>query len=154
MWFSLGVVTVLFDKFQKNLAFKATALFSVAIFFVAVFLVVIGSVSDLVSAKSLVATETALLGTTHHSVPSFGFFITKNLWKGGVILGLGIPLSILVFGRLLAPIKELIRVAKCAANGDLTARVAFSRKDEFGALANSINLMLERMKANIDHIFR
>ncbi|MBL1431071.1 EAL domain-containing protein [Oceanicaulis sp. AH-315-P02] len=150
LWFISGVVTVLFDKFQKSLVFKATALFSIAVFFVAIFMVIIGSVSDLAHAKSLIATETTLNEVTRLSIPSFGFFITKNLWKGAVILGLGIPLSILVVGRLLAPIKELIRVAKCAANGDLTARVAFSRKDEFGTLANSINLMLERMKANID----
>ncbi|MCF6293175.1 MAG: GGDEF domain-containing protein [Robiginitomaculum sp.] len=140
----------MFDKFQKNLVFKATALFSIAVLFIAVFMVVIVSISDLASAKALLAAETAMLGKTNHPVPAFSFFITKNLWKGAVLIGLGIPLSVLIFGRLLSPIKELIRVAKCAANGDLTARVAFSRKDEFGILANSINLMLERMKANID----
>lgn len=76
--------------------------------------------------------------------------IQANLWKGLALVGLGVPLALLVFGRLFAPMKELIEVVERAANGDLAARVNIDSEDEYGVLARSLNRMFERMKANMD----
>ncbi len=83
-------------------------------------------------------------------VPSFSAILASNLWKGFVLLGLGLPLSLLVFNYLFSPIKEMIRTTNNAASGDLSVRANILRRDEFGTLASAINLMLERMKANLD----
>ncbi len=103
-----------------------------------------------------VHSDTGVIGAVYLSLlpselfPGFGVFVVKNLWKGLALIGVGLPMALLVFGRLLAPIKELIIVANRAANGDLSARVDIPGRDEFSVLANSLNLMLERMKSNMD----
>ncbi|VAV94914.1 diguanylate cyclase/phosphodiesterase (GGDEF & EAL domains) with PAS/PAC sensor(s) [hydrothermal vent metagenome] len=83
-------------------------------------------------------------------VPGLGSYLLRNIWKGLALVFVGLPLSMLVFERLFAPVKELIRATNCAASGDLTARADIRSSDEFGQLAGAINLLLERMKASMD----
>lgn len=141
---------------QEKLAVKAAVLFSTSVFLVAVFMVIIESVADHQHAKTQLAfAAQAAAGfeigpSESNSVPGLGQFIFKNLWKGAVLFGLGLPVSMLIFGHLFAPIKKLIQAANNAANGDLTTRVNISTRDEFGILAGSINLMLGRLKSNMD----
>ncbi|MBL4597078.1 MAG: EAL domain-containing protein [Robiginitomaculum sp.] len=99
--------------------------------------------TGLVGVLSLAFSPSAIL-------PKFGTHFLGNLWKGLTLIGIIFPLSMLVFGYLFAPLKELIRVTNCAATGDLSARANVSSKDEFGVLAKTINHMLGQMKASID----
>lgn len=85
-------------------------------------------------------------------VPTWNKAIQANLWKGLALIGVGIPLSLMAFQKLFAPLQELISVVERAANGDLAARVNVDGEDEFGVLGQALNIMFERMKTNIDRV--
>lgn len=51
--------------------------------------------------------------------------------------------------KLLAPLKTITKDIKAFANGDLSARVDISSKDEIGTLANSFNFMASSLQNSI-----
>ncbi len=66
-------------------------------------------------------------------------------------------LAILVFyvithRFILGPIEELRRVALCAASGDLDQRAAVQSGDEFEHLSDTLNDMLEKLRASRDEL--
>lgn len=72
---------------------------------------------------------------------------------GLMILGIGFCLTgLLFFGnlvaarRIIAPLRELSRMSAKVAAGDLTAKVAVREQDETGVLAESFNLMVDRLE--------
>jgi methyl-accepting chemotaxis protein len=79
-----------------------------------------------------------------------------NSIRDGVVVGLIITLVLLVLiafrltAYIMKPINSLTEQFEKAANGDLTAKFESDRKDEFGALSISFNLMME----NILHLVK
>ena len=71
-----------------------------------------------------------------------------------LILCAVVILSLLILIYLLQnirkPIKELTDVTSRFRNGDINARSELTLKNEFGALANSFNLMVEKIKVDLD----
>ncbi len=63
----------------------------------------------------------------------------------GVVL-LGIPIANLVARHITVPIQRLARGAHALADGDLSHRVALSRGDELGELANAFNRMADTVQ--------
>lgn len=87
---------------------------------------------------------------------------TDLLWNriwlitSGALAGV---LAILVFyiittRFILSPIQDLRRVAIHVADGNLDERAALKTGDEFEQLSNSINNMLERLRASQDELWR
>jgi len=129
---------------QEKLELKAAVLFSAAVVLAAIFIVGFETFADRAALKA------NLIGATSADFPSFGSILLSNLPIGLVLIVVGIPLALLTFGRLFSPVKTLIDVANRAATGDLAVRADIQSKDEFGVLAQTINTMLDRMKANMD----
>ena len=65
----------------------------------------------------------------------------------GVILAAALFAGLLLSYRITRPIQALVQGSKKIAEGDLSARVEVSRRDEIGDLARSFNTMAEALKA-------
>lgn len=87
---------------------------------------------------------------------SIGFTVKIGL----IALVLGALLSLLQGLRYAGPIRKMAQTTRRLADGDLSARVAVSRRDEVGALGTQFNHMAERIehlvaetvaKAELDH---
>ena len=81
-----------------------------------------------------------------------GFFsvLAANAWKG-ILLALAIlSASMLMFSRLVRPLRALCRISGRAAKGDFSVRAETGSADEFGTLSANFNAMLERQKINMD----
>jgi hypothetical protein len=85
------------------------------------------------------------LSDVYKSVEKFKKEHLKDALIGLLVMGGGI---MLVVGILIdRPIRKMIRVIRRIENGDLSARMAEDKKDEFGLLAKSFNSMLESLEA-------
>lgn len=72
---------------------------------------------------------------------------TTIAWVGllGILLSSGV--AWLVAGQILAPVREVYRVARDITEHDLTARVPVDGSDDIAAVAETFNRMLDRLEA-------
>jgi two-component system sensor histidine kinase CpxA len=73
---------------------------------------------------------------------TFFFLQPQHLW----IIALVILLCYGFAYHLTSPVRRLRAVVDCFGHGDFSARAATNRKDEFGQLAKSFNLMADRIQ--------
>ena len=73
---------------------------------------------------------------------TFFFLQPQHLW----IIALVILLCYGFAYHLTSPVRRLRTVVDCFGRGDFSARAAANRKDEFGQLAKSFNLMADRIQ--------
>lgn len=66
-----------------------------------------------------------------------------------ITLPLVLLLGFWIVGRLMAPVKELVRGADCIGQGHLDERVQVRGKDELGILATTFNAMADSLQARI-----
>ncbi len=76
----------------------------------------------------------------------------KILLLTAVVIGLSIVLISWLVGRLLLPVRKLSRVASLVTEGNLTARCSVEGHDEITFLAETFNVMVGRLKSNIDDL--
>jgi len=67
-----------------------------------------------------------------------------------VVLGIGTIVAMLLAGRYIRPIKQVVAVAGKVAAGDLSQELPTGRRDEIGDLACSFNHMVERLREDRD----
>jgi len=81
--------------------------------------------------------------------------ILRNLlWTlTGVALLLAIGLSIFLTRRLLRPLKKMEALMNKVENGDYTVQFKTLSNDEIGKLANSFNIMVQKINELVHHIF-
>ena len=75
----------------------------------------------------------------------------RELWRGnlafgGVVLGLGIALSLVIATRVVGPLDHLTHATRRAAAGQLDQRIDIQTKDELQSLATSFNAMLQALR--------
>jgi signal transduction histidine kinase len=66
------------------------------------------------------------------------------------VFGLGTVVAVFLAGRYAAPIETVARAAGKVAAGDLTAELPVGRRDEIGALAQSFNAMVGKLREERD----
>ena len=76
----------------------------------------------------------------------------KILMLSAIVVVLSIVLVSVMMGRLLLPVRQLSQVASLVTSGDLTARCTIKGHDEISFLANTFNIMVGRLKSNIDEL--
>ncbi|KPG87564.1 HAMP domain-containing sensor histidine kinase [Frigoribacterium sp. RIT-PI-h] len=77
-------------------------------------------------------------------------FVPRAFVALAVLLGAGLLGGWWLAGRLLAPLDRLTEAAGLAAEGSLSHRIALpGRADEFRALADAFDTMLERLEAHV-----
>jgi len=86
--------------------------------------------------------------------PAYGREILRSVaWGWGVAALIAVlfaaAVGIWVSRRFSAPLESLTRTSIQMAAGNLTARAAIDRQDEFGLLANSFNQMAESIEAKV-----
>jgi methyl-accepting chemotaxis protein len=67
-------------------------------------------------------------------------------------LAIGIALIALFARIIVTPIKNLTEAAEAMAQGDLTRQVNSAREDEIGKLGNAFNIMVTKIKQQIDEV--
>lgn len=65
-------------------------------------------------------------------------------------LGVGSIFGILLSNRITNELKDLVGAAEKISRGDLSYRIPVQSSDEFGALGNSFNHMVERLESTVD----
>ncbi len=103
---------------------------------------------------------TMLIGVSHKEIEHHIAAARKQLLEICIIfLGIGlVAFNLLVF-LLVTPLKKLIRATEQVAQGDFNVLVELNRKDEFGQLASSFNLMTKQLNSTtvsknyLDNIF-
>jgi len=78
--------------------------------------------------------------------------IVRNVVSGSVIVLLGIGVSFLLAKSICKPIIGLTKAAKMISDGDLDHRVTVNTKDEVGLLAETFNLMTNKLKESYTHL--
>lgn len=71
--------------------------------------------------------------------------VANALFVGGLIVALGVLLSILQSLRISGPLRRLTDSVERIAHGELKERAAISTNDEIGVLARNFNYMAERI---------
>jgi two-component system, OmpR family, sensor histidine kinase VanS len=71
---------------------------------------------------------------------------------GSLVLGLVFAIALAFAGRIARPILELSEVARRIAAADYGARYSHSRRDELGALGDSINAMAGALSRSIEEL--
>ncbi|MDB5084281.1 MAG: cell wall metabolism sensor histidine kinase WalK, partial [Bacilli bacterium] len=78
------------------------------------------------------------------------YLLWQRLAEGFLVIALAAGALGVYFARRVAwPIEEITRVAQLIAEGRLTERIRYHRKDELGEMSDSINLMASRMSEQI-----
>jgi nitrogen fixation/metabolism regulation signal transduction histidine kinase len=67
-----------------------------------------------------------------------------------VVFALGTLVAVYFAGRYTAPLERVVRAAGAVAAGDLSAELPVDRRDEIGALAQSFNYMVGRLRDERD----
>jgi len=75
---------------------------------------------------------------------------TTMVWIVCAVCVLIIAMALVLTGFFTRPILRMVAIAKRIGDGDFSASVSFTRKDEIGTLGNSI----DSMKENLDHLIR
>jgi methyl-accepting chemotaxis protein len=68
----------------------------------------------------------------------------------GVLLAIG--LGIFIARIISVPLRKGVDFATAVANGDLTSKIELERKDEIGALADAMNIMVDKLKAIVTEV--
>ncbi|MEZ4469899.1 MAG: PP2C family protein-serine/threonine phosphatase [bacterium] len=71
--------------------------------------------------------------------------VTNALFVGGLIILLGIVLTILQSLRISRPLRDLSHIVDRIAHGNLTERALVDSRDEIGVLARNFNYMAEQL---------
>jgi signal transduction histidine kinase len=66
------------------------------------------------------------------------------------VLGVGLTIAVVFSGHFTRPIRRLSEGLNRVEQGDLNCRVAVTRRDEIGQLADGFNQMVDRLKQNQD----
>jgi len=106
-------------------------------------------------------TSKKVLGVLDITIPlaSIDREISKNtikmiLFALLIILGISLMLSFLVKKFIAKPMSKLLEGTKKVAAGDLQNRIAISKKDEIGRVAQSFNQMIENLSKANDEIMK
>lgn len=75
---------------------------------------------------------------------------TTIIWIICIVCLIIIGMALILTGFFTRPILRMVAIAKRIGDGDFSASVSFTRKDEIGTLGNSI----DSMKENLDHLIR
>jgi len=67
-----------------------------------------------------------------------------------IVFALGTIVAVYLAGRYTAPVERVVRAAVAVAAGDLSAELPVDRHDEIGALAQSFNYMVGRLRDERD----
>jgi nitrogen fixation/metabolism regulation signal transduction histidine kinase len=67
-----------------------------------------------------------------------------------VVFALGTVVAVWLAGRYTAPVQRVVRAAGAVAAGDLAVELPVDRRDEIGALAQSFNAMVGRLREERD----
>ena len=67
-----------------------------------------------------------------------------------VVIGVGTLLAVVLAGRYIRPIKQVVAAAGKVAGGDLSQDLPVDRRDEIGDLSRSFNYMVERLRDDRD----
>jgi signal transduction histidine kinase len=67
-----------------------------------------------------------------------------------VVIGFGTLLAVVLAGRYIRPIKQVVGAAGKVAGGDLSQELPTERQDEIGELSRSFNYMVERLRDDRD----
>jgi len=67
-----------------------------------------------------------------------------------VVIGIGTVLAVVLAGRYIRPIKQVVGAAGKVAAGDLSQELSTDRRDEIGELSRSFNHMVERLREDRD----
>jgi diguanylate cyclase (GGDEF)-like protein/PAS domain S-box-containing protein len=69
-----------------------------------------------------------------------------------LMLGLGLLLTYFLSSSTTKPLRQMTRTVRQIAAGDLSQRATVSSADEVGDLAQSFNLMVDKLKQTLDHL--
>lgn len=75
-------------------------------------------------------------------------YLTSALLVSGVVVLIGIALTLLLTRRILAPVWNLTQAAEAVGRGDLRVRVPQTRSNEFAMLTDTFNQMTGRLAAS------
>lgn len=76
--------------------------------------------------------------------------VLRRMAAALVILAVGTVLTVILAGRYIRPINQMVKVAGKVAAGDLDQKLPTDRSDEIGALARSFNHMVSRLRLDRD----
>lgn len=104
----------------------------------------------------VVADNNATAGYIHLTVNTedFSVFLRLNAIRRAlaalVVIGVGTLLAVVLAGRYIRPIKQVVAAAGKVAGGDLSQDLPVDRRDEIGDLSRSFNHMVERLRDDRD----
>jgi len=103
-----------------------------------------------------VVSDNATVGYIHLTLNAedFSVFLRLNAIRRAiaalVVIGFGTLLAMVLAGRYIRPIKEVVAAAGKVAGGDLSQELPIDRRDEIGDLSRSFNYMVERLRDDRD----
>jgi len=104
----------------------------------------------------VVSDNNATAGYIHLTVNTedFSVFLRLNAIRRAlaalVVIGVGTLLAVVLAGRYIRPIKQVVAAAGKVAGGDLSQELPIDRRDEIGDLSRSFNHMVERLRDDRD----
>ena len=90
--------------------------------------------------------------TTTEVTESVGDGQNKTIWVILFALAASIGIAITTVLKVTRPLKEVNRVLNIVASGDLTNKLTYDQKDEFGELANNCNKLIDSLRELIHGI--
>lgn len=78
--------------------------------------------------------------------------IRKIIWYGILTVAIVILFSVMIAKFFTKPIKELAKITKLLAEGDLTQEIGIESNDEIGDLAMSFKIMRQKFRSQIDEM--
>jgi signal transduction histidine kinase len=103
-----------------------------------------------------VVSDSATMGYIHLALNAedFSVFLRLNSIRRSiaavVVIGFGTLLAVVLAGRYIRPIKQVVAAAGKVAGGDLSQELPVDRRDEIGDLSRSFNHMVERLRDDRD----
>jgi methyl-accepting chemotaxis protein len=103
-----------------------------------------------------VVSDNVTVGYIHLTLNTedFSVFLRLNAIRRSiaalVVIGLGTLLAVVLAGRYIRPIKQVVGAAGKVAGGDLSQELPTDRRDEIGELSRSFNHMVERLREDRD----
>ncbi len=95
--------------------------------------------------KEIEAASVATKGEYERSTAILDESLVFIIITSAIIVAIILIISILLGKSVLGPISEVQDVMRKVAQGDFTISIKHKRKDEFGALLNTINIMIEKV---------
>lgn len=104
----------------------------------------------------VVAADKTTMGYIHLTLNAEDFSVflrlsmIRRIVAALVILAVGTLLAVILAGRYIRPIRQMVTAAGQVAEGDLNQELPIDRRDEIGALARSFNDMVARLREDRD----